>query len=155
MHQAIDRLTDEHPAVRQLNRRVAKYHGRYASVVTDIGFDYFLCENWTRYGPTDFEAFRVGTYWALQLRQEHMPPRVRGYIDGMLRHDWLSLYQTPDGMAHVFGRLRPRLSRPALLDGVESLVTAEYEAFNQTFHQLFPELQLLADAYRTDPAADA
>ena len=155
MHQAIDRLTDEHPAVRQLNRRVAKYHGRYAGVVTDIGFDYFLCENWTRYGPTDFEAFRVGTYWALQLRQEHMPPRVRGYIDGMLRHDWLSLYQTPDGMAHVFGRLRPRLSRPALLDGVESLVTAEYEAFNHTFHQLFPELQLLADAYRTDPAADA
>lgn len=148
MHRAIDRQTDEDPDVRALNARVADRHGRYASVITDIAFDYFLCQNWTDYGPGDFEAFRVGTYWALQLRRKWMSRRVRGYVDGMLRHDWLSLYQTPEGMAHVFGRLRPRLSRPELLDGAEALLTDEYDAFNETFRRLFPRLQTLADGYR-------
>jgi len=154
MHRAIDHLTDHDPDVKALNRLLAKKHGRYAGVITDIGFDYFLCQNWERFGPLEFDAFRVGTYWALHARREHMSERVQGYIEGMLNHDWLTLYRTPAGMAHVFGRLRPRLSQPDLLDGAEEVVTEHYDAFNQTFLRLFPRLQTLADAYRPDSPQD-
>jgi len=150
MHRAIDHLTDHDPDVKALNQLLAVRHGRYAGVISDIGFDYFLCQNWDRFGPLAFDAFRVGTYWALHSRREHMPNRVRGYIEGMLNHDWLTLYRTTAGMAHVFERLRPRLSKPELLDGAENVVVDHYDVFNQTFLLLFPRLQTLADAYRPD-----
>lgn len=153
MHRAIDYLTDHDPDVKNMNALVALRHGRYAGVITDISFDYFLCRNWEQFGPVEFDAFRVGTYWALHARRGVMSGRIQGYIEGMLNHDWLSLYTTPAGMEAVFGRLRPRLSQPALLDGVNELLT-DYEAeFNQTFLALFPRLQTLADAYRTEHSA--
>lgn len=153
MHRAIDHLTDHDPDVRALNELVALRHGRYAGVITDISFDYFLCRHWDRFGPLDFDAFRVGTYWALHARREVMSERIQGYIEGMLNHDWLTLYTTAAGMDNVFGRLRPRLSQPDLLDGVGDLLT-DYEAeFNQTFLALFPRLQTLADAYRPNHPA--
>ena len=148
MHRAIDHLTDHDPDVKSLNALIAEKHGRYAGVITDIVFDHFLCRNWDRFGPLEFDAFRVGTYWSLHARREIMSERVRGYIEGMLHHDWLTLYRTPEGMEHVFARLRPRLSRPELLNGVNDLLTERHAEFNQTFLLLFPRLQTLADAYR-------
>ena len=153
MHRAIDKLTDEDKDVRALNRLIAARHGRYAGVLTDIGFDYFLWRNWEDFGPGDFEEFTAATYASLYARRGHMSERVRGYVNGMVKDDWLRLYTTRPGMQTVFNRLKPRLSRPALLDGVEDLLT-DYEAeFNRTFLLLFPRLQALAHAYRTDPAA--
>lgn len=150
MHRAIDELTDQDPDVKALNQRLSVRHGRYAGVVTDIGFDHFLCLNWARFGPLAFDAFRVSTYWGLHARRQVMSKRVQGYIEGMLQHDWLTLYQTPAGMAQVFRRLRPRLSQPELLDGIDETLVTYHDDFNQTFLRLFPRLQDLADAYRTD-----
>lgn len=152
MHRAIDAMTDADPDVKALNQLLSDRHGRYAGVITDIGFDHFLCQNWEQFGPLEFDAFRVGTYWALHARREAMSERVQGYIEGMLNHDWLTLYKSPEGMAHVFHRLRPRLSKPELLDGVNESLAEYHGEFNQTFLALFPRLQTLADAYRPDPA---
>lgn len=150
MHRAIDHLTDTDPKVKALNALLSNRHGRYATIITDIGFDYFLCRHWERFGPLPFDAFRVGTYWALHARRQNMSPRVGGYIDGMLRHDWLTLYQSRTGMAEVYRRLRGRLSKPELLDGVDDTLVDFREPFNQTFLHLFPRLQTLADAYRPE-----
>lgn len=150
MHRAIDHLTDTDAEVKKLNELVAIRHGRYAGVITDICFDHFLCQNWDTFGPLPFDAFRVGTYWALHTRRMVIPPSSQRYIDSLLKHDWLTLYRTPAGMAHVFKRLRPRLSQPNLLDGVNDIITDHYQEFNQTFLILFPRLQALANAYRSD-----
>lgn len=150
MHRAIDELTDNDPDVKALNQLLSARHGRYAGVITDIGFDHFLCLHWARFGPLEFDAFRVGTYWSLHARREAMPKRVQGYVEGMLHHDWLTLYQTQAGMAQVFRRLRPRLSQPELLDGINETLVDHHEVFNQTFFRLFPRLQNLADDYRPD-----
>ncbi|MEM9261898.1 MAG: acyl carrier protein phosphodiesterase [Bacteroidota bacterium] len=150
MHRAIDHLTDQSLEVRQLNRLISSRHGRYAGVVTDIGFDYFLWRHWESFGAGDFDAFTVSCYTNLYAQRKHMPVTVQGYVNQMVKDDWLRLYTTSGGMQKVFSRVRPRLSRPELLDGVEA-VLHDYEAeFNQTFLVLFPRLQTLANAYRTE-----
>ncbi|MEO0732543.1 MAG: acyl carrier protein phosphodiesterase [Bacteroidota bacterium] len=148
MHRAIDRLTDTDPDVKVLNRMLSTRHGRYASVVTDIGFDYFLWHNWEDFGPRNFTDFTTATYANLYARRDVMSTRVQGYVNGMVKDDWLRLYTTRTGMERVFYRLRPRLSRPALLDGVETVLVDFHDEFNHTFLRLFPRLQTLADAYR-------
>ncbi|MEM6771374.1 MAG: ACP phosphodiesterase [Bacteroidota bacterium] len=150
MHRAIDKLTDEDPDVKALNQRVSLRHGRYAGVITDIGFDYFLWQHWATFGPVDFTKFTQSTYAALFARRAFMSERVQGYVDGMVKDDWLRLYTTEPGMMTVFNRLRPRLSRPEYLRGIDRLLTDLHDEFNQTFLLLFPRLQALANAYRPD-----
>lgn len=151
MHRAIDKFTDEDEDVRALNQLVSTRHGRYAGVLTDIGFDYFLWRNWAAFGPGDFTEFSAATYANLYGRRDQMDDRVRGYVNGMVKDDWLRLYTTRPGMETVFNRLKPRLSRPELLLGVNNLLTDYEDEFNRTFLLLFPRLQTLANAYRTDP----
>lgn len=155
MHRAIDHLTDQSLEVKQLNRLLSSRHGRYSGVVTDIGFDYFLWRHWETFGAGDFDSFTTRCYTNLHAQRKHMPDRVQAYVNQMVKDDWLRLYTTAEGMQKVFSRVRPRLSRPTLLDGVEA-VLSDYEAeFNQTFLVLFPRLQTLANSYRNDaPEAD-
>lgn len=148
LHRAIDRATDDHPAVRQLTGRLRPRHGRYAGVVSDVAFDHFLHRDWSRLGPAPFGAFCHTTYATLAAARDLMPPRVAGYVACMVSDDWLGLYTTPAGMARVFARLRPRLSRPELLDGVNDTLREEAAAFRHALRELYPALQELSATYR-------
>ena len=148
LHRAIDRLTDAHAEVRKTNRILSLRHGRYAPVISDIAFDYFLCRNWSTLMPLPFNAFRKATYGNLLAARKHMPPRAVRYVEGMTADDWLQLYATPRGMQQVFRRLLPRLSRPALLDGVNDTLEEHTPVLNRTLLHLFPALQALAETYR-------
>lgn len=148
MHRAIDYLTDHDADVKALNQLIASRHGRYASVLADIGFDYFLCRNWAAFGPVPFPEFCVQTYHCILRQRPIMSEKVAGYATSMSKGKWLNMYTTTAGMNAVFQRLKTRLSRPELLDGVEYLIGDYQEDFNQTFLLLFPRLQTLANGYR-------
>ena len=147
-HRDIDRLTDADPRVRALNRLLRPRHGRYAGVITDIGFDHYLYRHWATFGPAPFPAFCAATYRNLAGYTDCMDDRVAGYVRGMVNDDWLQLYTTPAGMQRVFNRLRPRLSRPALLDGIETTLSDYDREFDATFRAFYPQLLELADRYR-------
>lgn len=148
MHRAIDRLTDSDSDVKELNRLIASRHGRYASVLTDIGFDFFLYRNWREFGPVAFPEFCSATYQCILRQRPLMSEKVAGYATNMAKGRWLDLYTTQRGMNEVLERLKKRLSKPELLEGVEDLLIDFEEEFNQTFLLLFPRLQTLADGYR-------
>ena len=148
MHRAIDILTDNCPEVKALNQLIAKRHGRYASVLTDIGFDHFLYLHWDRFGPAPYGEFCSTTYQRIQRQRPNMPPHAARFSKGMVEGRWLRMYTSIEGMNDVYRRLRKRLSKPELLDGVDELLIDFYEPFNQAFLVLFPELQRLANGYR-------
>ena len=150
-HRAIDALTDRDPDVRQLNKLLTTRHGRYAPVVSDIAFDYFLYRNWSLYGPEPFALFRDRTYARLLRSRPQLSGRLNGYLDGMVSGDWLQLYTSRDGMDRVFERLLGRLSRPEMLTGVSDTLDNYAGHFNLTLHRLFPRLQQLSDTYRDHP----
>ena len=148
MHRAIDRLTDTDPDVKALNRLLAVRHGRYATVLSDIAFDYHLYLDWAEYGPVPFPQFSARSYTNLSAATRHVPDRIVHQTDGMLRERWLRVYTSPEGMQDVFARLKRRVSRPEQLDGVEDLLIDYAGPLNRTFRLLFPRLQNLADGYR-------
>jgi acyl carrier protein phosphodiesterase len=149
MHRAIDRLTDRDGDVQELNRLIAVRHGRYAGVVTDIAFDYFLWQNWSSFGPENFHDFRQATYQNLGSATEHMDDRITDFVHRMTADDWLRLYTSREGMQLVFRRLAPRLSKPELIVDVHLILEDFSDEFNHTIQQLFPRLQDLSDEFRT------
>ena len=148
MHRAIDRLTDTDPDVIALNRLIAVRHGRYATVLSDIAFDYHLFLNWAEYGPAPFSEFSDGCYTNLTAASYQVPERIVRQTSNMVRERWLRIYTSPEGMQDVFSRLKRRVSRPDKLEGVADLLVNYAEPLNRTFRALFPRLQTLADGYR-------
>lgn len=147
MHRAIDRATDTDADVRAVNALLAERHGRYASVVSDIAFDYFLALNWAQLVEQDFGAFRMMTYQRLLEARTGMPDRHAQLLTRMVEDNWLLRYASQEGMATVFRRFRRRLSRPELLRGVEETLSELHEPLNRTLLQLFPRLETLSHTY--------
>ncbi|WP_116124188.1 ACP phosphodiesterase [Lewinella sp. IMCC34183] len=148
MHRAIDALTDADPDVRALNARIRERHGRYAPVVSDVAFDHFLYLNWDRFGPAPFDEFTAQVYRRLDAARDDMPMRICGHIDAIVRHEWLGMYATQNGMRDVFRRMTPRLSRPELVRDAHLSLVHLTEPINQALLRLFPRLQQLAESYR-------
>jgi acyl carrier protein phosphodiesterase len=142
IHRLIDRTTDAHPAVRQLNATLKSRHGRYAGVVSDVIFDLYLYRNWALFGPAHFDEFAEATYASLQRFLPLLKPDLSRRIGSMIEHRWLNTYRSSEGILSVFHRMKPRLSKPQWLEGVDLTMREMDEAFNECFLQLFPDLIL-------------
>jgi acyl carrier protein phosphodiesterase len=56
-HRAIDAFTDTHPEVAGFRRVLIPDHGHYSRVISDVFFDYFLANGWSRYSDETLVAF--------------------------------------------------------------------------------------------------
>lgn len=140
LHRRIDRYTDNHPAVRNSTRTLQPYHRKYAAVVVDVYYDHLLANYWTRYSEESLRNFAERQYYLLEKHRALMPVRLQRQTEGMIAGDWLVKYGTLDGLAFTFGKLRGRLSRPELLDGVMAYLAKHEAALTADFHQFFPQL---------------
>ena len=137
LHRKIDSFTDAHPVVLRSVRRLYPYHHKYASVIVDVFYDFFLAKNWCRFTSQNIRTFSTQIYSVLKKHQSIMPARIHADLDLMIKDDWLIKYAHRDGIAYVFGRLRDRLSKPDQLDGVMDSLERDHDALNQEFNQFF------------------
>lgn len=142
IHRHIDAYTDDHPEVRKGVLRLHEKHHKYAPVLTDIYYDYFLAKNWTKYTDESLGDFSIRTYAVLQNHANLMPKGVREYMSRLVAADWLSNYGRLEGIEYTFNRLRKRLSRPELLDGVMDSLTDNEADFDREFNLFFPDLMV-------------
>lgn len=141
LHRLIDKTTDAHPAVKAMAERLKPRHGRYAGVVTDIVFDYYLSRHWEELDLPPFSTFTSLTYRNLLANTAYLSPKLAARVKHMVADEWLNVYTTHAGILSVFRRMRPRFSQPEQLDGMAETLVLEDEAFNQSFLALFPDLR--------------
>lgn len=147
LHRTIDAFTDAHPSVKTMAQRIKGRHGRYAGVITDVIFDLYLYRNWSIMGLVDFDHFRLTTYDNLLGQTHYLDPALAQRVTNMVEADWLMTYTTRSGILDVFRRMRRRFSRPEFLAEVDATLIEEDEAFNQSFLELFPDLQLTVNTF--------
>ena len=141
LHRQIDTFTDNHPLVRRGMRRLYARHGKYASVLVDLYYDFLLARNWDQFSKQDFDDFIDDQYRFLQGRMEDMPAELRARLPGMIGEDWLRRYATTEGLEVTLSYLSRRVSRPELLEGATASLIAQLALFEEEFLQFFPELQ--------------
>ncbi len=140
LHRRIDSFTDQHPVVRRSTRRLHNRHHKYASVLVDIYYDYFLVKNWGRYSDQDLASFTQEMYRILEDFYPVMPERLQRRVSHMIEDDWLMRYGTLDGIREAIDRLKKRTSRPEYLEGaLESLLENEV-GLNDDFNAFFPDV---------------
>lgn len=140
LHRKIDSFTDSHPKVKESTKLLNQAHGKYAPVMLDIFYDYFLMKNWKRYSDEDFDVFKKRSYRILEENMKWIPPKMRKNLPGMIAADWLTSYGKLEGIEFTIGKVKNRVSKPDFLDNpIESIFDHE-EMLNDNFNIFFPDL---------------
>ena len=140
LHCRIDAFTDEHEIVRRCKRLVSSRHSRYAGVLVDVYFDHLLARSWSHYSPDSLATFSAQVYDQLLAAAPMLPERMALASAAMAREDWLGSYASLGGIELTLTRVARRLKRPHPLGEAVADLEREYPAFEQAFHEFFPEL---------------
>lgn len=152
-HRLVDRLTDRFLPVKQLRPLFSHGRRRFAGVVTDIAFDYFLIKHWRLEVDGDLDEFIDRCYEGLELRLSVMPPRMQFVVGKMLEHDWLHSYATLDGIAQTIDQVSKRIRFPNKMAGSVAEIERNYQQIETVFHALFAHLkqQIAEQAVEGEP----
>jgi acyl carrier protein phosphodiesterase len=141
MHRAVDRFVDAHAVVRAARERFPPPFRRFAPVLLDVFFDYFLAREWKQLGDGEsLFAFVDGVHRDLDEHCALLPPALQSALPRFSREGWLLAYASHEGLARVLAAMGQRVRRAnPLAQGVDVLRALEDE-FARTFAVLWPEL---------------
>lgn len=148
LHRKIDSFTDSHPIVRDCKKFISPARAKYAGVLTDVFFDYFLAKHWARYTDQTLSEFAEFAYKSLQNHQGILPENVQNSLPRMIAGDFLTAYRQLDYLEFVLQRIAVRVRRENEIAGGVKDLRANYEKFDVCFQQFFPDVIEFADNYR-------
>lgn len=139
-HRLVDRLTDKFRPVKELRPLFSREYRRYAGVILDIAFDYFLIKHWRVERDGHFQEFTRSCYQGLAQCRDWMPPRMAYVTTKMDEHDWLSHYATLDGIGDTINQVSKRLRFENNLAGGVIEVERNYQQIEHVYHDLIDYL---------------
>ena len=140
LHRKIDHFTDTHPKVKESTKLLNPAHGKYAPVLLDIFYDYFLIRNWERYSSKNFEDFTKRAYQILEANFEHVPHSLRKNLPAMIESNWLANYGKLEGIEFTVKKVMNRVSKPKKLENSIETIFDHFDEINEKFNVFFPEL---------------
>ena len=148
LHRRVDTLSDAHPALRSLLRRLQPPWRRYGGVIFDVLFDHMLTRHWSRFGQVPLVRLADEIDELLARHAEDLPDRLVLFSRwARERRLWVN-YGDRAMIDEIFRRLARRHGRPGpLADGIELLDAMEHD-IEQAFLEMFPDLIAQADNER-------
>jgi len=139
-HQAVDRFTDQHEALRPLKQTLSKARRRFSGIISDVVFDHFLSKHWEQFSDQDIELFIENCYTEILSVQHLMHDSMRRAMVFMVEDDGLRINREMSGIGQTLDRLSQRIRFENKLRGAIDEVEANYSAYENGFLALFPDL---------------
>ena len=141
LHQFIDHYTDTHPIVKQVTQLLQPYFSKYAPVVSDVYFDYFLANHFTDYSSISLREYTNNVYDLIDRKRPLLTKRALKFYEFLIVRDIFFEYGNLDGMTHVFNGLASKAKFESNMEkAVSVLVKHEVELY-EMFKQFYPDLQ--------------
>lgn len=149
LHRYIDTFTDQHEINKSALEYLYPHHRKYAPVLLDIFYDYFLIKNWSDFSSEPFADTCARTYNALEKYFDDIPASAQSNIQNLLNKRWLeTAYGSIEGLEKTFHFLGMRMSKPELIAGATATMTTYESELEDAFLSFYPELLLAISEFR-------
>ena len=140
LHREIDHFTDGHPLVKKTNNYFRSKYGKHSGIVTDIIFDHYLSNNWSKFSTDKFNFFIQSMYKILNRNLKKFPFGVIEFYPIMIINNWLNLYSTLPGLERVLKGMSNRTSLPAEYKYAISQIKTHYYEIDEIFVDFFYQI---------------
>lgn len=139
-HRHLDAWNDGHPLWQRSRDRLQGAARRYAGIVIDIFYDYFLVRHWDRFNPDQgLESFVSDVHADLEAGLSAMPESAAEAVRRLLDEGWLLSYGEIDGIRAAIDRVAYSHPRLAQVRGLEAELVAYESEFEADFLAFYPE----------------
>ena len=139
-HRAVDAYTDSHPAVLGAKTLFSKQRRRFAGVALDVLFDHYLIRNWSGFTQASRPLFIKEAYRDLDHGQYLMPRTMAEVTQRMIRHDWLSAYESLSNVGFALDRIAARIRFTNEFEGIIEEIEVMDKELEASFLTFFPDL---------------
>jgi acyl carrier protein phosphodiesterase len=133
LHRKIDSYIDSHPAVLELLHSLYPELPKIAGVAVDLYFDHLLAREWSSYHPDPLSAFLQRFYDAVDFGSKGYSETFRQLIRKLVDMDWISKYQTLEGLDRACRGVSSRISFPNELKHGRAVFEANEKKISTTF----------------------
>lgn len=140
LHKSIDQFTDTHVASLQLRNILRPRHDKYAPVVVDLIWDYFLSKKWSHYSGQKLTEFCSEVYNIISLHINELPVRLQSKFIQLIEDDFLMAYGTDRRMESSLEWMDNRVKFKSAFYKTPLDIKENYNQIEQLFDQFFPEL---------------
>lgn len=145
LHRFIDTYTDSHDVFRQSTKRLHDRYHHYAGVIVDILYDHFLAKNWEKYSDEKLDLFVNRFYGSLHDNYPILTERTQNIMPTMIRENWLSSYQTVDGIQHILTQMDRRSKNQSKMQFATQELKEFYSEFENEFALFFEDMKQQAN----------
>lgn len=142
LHRRIDTFTDSHADVKECINIFRRHQQKYAPVVVDVIFDYFLIEHWSLWSCWPFDQYVDHVYNILKLHTEKMPTRMHQRVDRMIETDFLRSCSTYERLERTFIFIQSRTKFENNLHFAHLDLLENKAKLDKLFLNFFPQLLL-------------
>ncbi|QII70500.1 DUF479 domain-containing protein [Apibacter sp. B3706] len=144
LHRHIDSFTDSHPIVKETTSIFHKSYGKFAPIITDVIYDYFLIKNWHLFYEEDFEHFKNSCYDLVQSTELLFPKKLDTIVKSLIEDDWFEKYSTYEGIEWTLHHLTKKSKfNQSIADMGNSIkeIYLQEKKIERHFLDFFPQLQ--------------
>lgn len=139
MHRSIDTFTDKHPITVSLRQLLFPVYRHYSRVLVDVYYDHFLACYFSVFHSMSLHDFVKNIHPVLIDQKENFPLSAQQYLRGMVAEQWLSSYETTDGIAAILTKMGNRIHSDVLKNGNKGLLL-NYKTIEIGFLSFYPDL---------------
>lgn len=140
-HRAIDRFTDQAPAVRQARQLFSARYRRFAPVITDVLWDHLLLVHWQQFDTRPLSDLCAEIYQQLWQQREQMPAPMAATVTALVEQNWFKHYQSLQGIGGALDNIARRLRFANQFDGSVMEIRQQLPELTSLFFAFYPQLQ--------------
>ena len=145
LHRAIDDFTDHHSSTKAIKKYFSPHYGLYASVFTDIAYDYFIANDKKVFENIEsLEKFSLICYDQLDQNYIYFPEEFKRVYASMKQHNWLYNYHLVSGIEFSFRGIDSRAKYMSDYTTAFEIFLKHKEQLQKYYNPFFSEIRLFA-----------
>lgn len=147
LHRAIDDFADRHVSVREAVRLTREPFGRYAAVLVDMYFDYFLATGFKSYAGCGLSGFATRFYGTAIRYYRYLPPRFQGFLWHFVFTNRLCKYASLEGLQSSLEIMVRYKNLGIDASAAVGFLCERRKELETLFRHFFPEMQDFCGKY--------